>query len=219
MRKKNVKSIEEIREIYASVQHKIEKRLKEFHRNLSTKSEVELFAELVFCLLTPQSKAKTCWQVVENLSRKNLLLNGNKVQISNELKGVRFNRKKAEYIIEARRLFSTDGKIFIKNKIRKFSTPYDAREWLVKNVKGMGYKEASHFLRNIGLGEDLAILDRHILKNLFLLGVLNKIPSSLSKGKYLEIEKKMKQFASKIGIPLSHLDLLLWYKETGEVFK
>ncbi|GAJ17855.1 unnamed protein product, partial [marine sediment metagenome] len=24
------------------------------------------------------------------------------------------------------------------------------REWVVKNFKGLGYKEASHFLRNIG---------------------------------------------------------------------
>ncbi|MDM7912425.1 MAG: DNA lyase, partial [Methanotrichaceae archaeon] len=82
-----------------------------------------------------------------------------------------------------------------------------------------GYKEASHFLRNIGLGGDLAILDRHILKNLALLGVIDGIPASPSKKMYLEIESKMIEFSRKAKIPMSHLDLLLWYKEAGEIFK
>jgi N-glycosylase/DNA lyase len=86
-------------------------------------------------------------------------------------------------------------------------------------VLGLGYKEASHFLRNIGLGEDLAILDRHILKNLMLLGVIREVPTSLSRKTYLEIERKMTAFSKEAGIPMSKLDLLLWYKEAGEVFK
>ena len=62
----------------------------------------------------------------------------------------------------------------------------------------MGYKEASHFLRNIGLGYDIAILDRHILKNLKLFNVIDEIPSSISKKKYFEIEEKMRNFSKKI---------------------
>jgi N-glycosylase/DNA lyase len=89
----------------------------------------------------------------------------------------------------------------------------------VENVKGLGYKEASHFLRNIGLGEDLAILDRHILKNLALLGVIKEVPTSPTKRIYLEIERKMTAFSKESKIPMGHLDLLLWYKEAGEVFK
>jgi N-glycosylase/DNA lyase len=95
----------------------------------------------------------------------------------------------------------------------------ECREWLVNNLTGLGYKEASHFLRNIGFGENIAILDRHILRNLCLLGVIPEIPEALSRAKYLRIEEKMSGFAAKIAIPLLHLDLLLWYKETGEIFK
>jgi len=84
---------------------------------------------------------------------------------------------------------------------------------------GLGYKEASHFLRNIGLGEELAILDRHILKNLALLGVIEEVKSSPTKKAYLQIEKKMTKFSRQVGIPMGELDLLLWYKEAGEVFK
>ena len=109
---------------------------------------------------------------------------------------------------------SNNDKIVIISKLELFTDTYKLRDWLVQNVKGIGYKEASHFLRNIGLGENMAILDRHILKNLNLLGV-EKILSSLPKHRYFEIEKKMIKFASKINIPMSHLNLVLWYKDTG----
>ena len=113
-------------------------------------------------------------------------------------------------------MFSTGS---LRATLAEFADAAAAREWLVENVKGLGYKEASHFLRNIGLGENLAILDRHILKNLALLGVIKEVPTSLTKRIYLEIERKMIAFSKEANIPMGHLDLLLWYKEAGEVFK
>ncbi|RLF99839.1 DNA lyase [Thermococci archaeon] len=205
--------MEEIKRIYFSIQEKIRSRLNEFDRLREKGNDGEIFAELVFCILTPQSKAQSCWKTVETLLNKNLLLKGNEDQISKMLKRVRFRNRKAEYIVEARKHYP------IRSKIKKFDDIYSAREWLVQNVRGMGYKEASHFLRNIGFGEELAILDRHILKNLKSLGVIEEIPRFLTKKKYFEIEKKMKKFSEKVEIPMSHLDLVLWYKETGEVFK
>ena len=95
----------------------------------------------------------------------------------------------------------------------------EMREWVVSNVKGMGYKEASHFLRNIGMGEDMAILDRHVLKSMKILGIIDAIPKNINKRDYLEMEKKLRDFSERIKIPLSHLDLLFWSKETGELFK
>jgi N-glycosylase/DNA lyase len=138
------------------------------------------------------------------------------IQIQEELLGVRFNQRKAEYICLARDMFPPSS---LRTTIAGFDSPVSAREWLVENVLGLGYKEASHFLRNIGQGEDLAILDRHILKNLHLLGVIGEVPKSLSKRTYLGIEKKMRDFSKRARIPMDHLDLLLWYKEAGEVFK
>lgn len=84
---------------------------------------------------------------------------------------------------------------------------------------GLGMKEASHFMRNIGLFEDIAILDRHILKNLIEYDVISEIPKTLTVKIYLEIEQKMKEFAEKIKIPFTELDLLFWSEETGHVFK
>ncbi|MGA9097406.1 MAG: N-glycosylase/DNA lyase [Methanotrichaceae archaeon] len=214
--KKEDKGIPELMELYAPVKGRIESRLKEFKQIWETGSDEDLFRELVFCLLTPQSRAKTCWAAVECLVKKSLIDGCQPKLIQEALIGVRFNERKAEYICLARKMFSDQS---LRSIISGFSSPYAAREWLVQNVMGLGYKEASHFLRNIGLGEDLAILDRHILKNLKLAGVIDEVPTSLSKKTYLDIEKKMIEFSKQVGMPMSHLDLLLWYKEAGDVFK
>lgn len=211
--------LEELIELYDAKKGDIERRLEEFKELFKKGDDERIFAELVFCLLTPQSKAKICWRAVENLMKKDLLLCGDRDQILKELKGVRFRENKTGYIIEARRFFTRDGVIKIKDIIQSFSDPEKIRDWLVKNIKGMGYKEASHFLRNIGFGENLAILDRHILKNLNLIGIIDNIPKTLTRKRYMDIEKKMRLFSKSIGIPISHLDLLFWSKETGEVFK
>jgi len=208
--------LEELMQQYNFVKPQIEARLMDFRRIWETATDEELFLELVFCLLTPQSRAKTCWKAVERLEQKCMIAEAAPAQISQELGGVRFHKRKGEYIFLARNIFSS---MSLKATLAGFSDPAAARQWLVENVKGLGYKEASHFLRNIGLGEDLAILDRHILKNLALLGVIKEVPTSLTKRAYLEIEKKMTAFSQEANIPLGHLDLLLWYKEAGEVFK
>jgi len=83
----------------------------------------------------------------------------------------------------------------------------------------LGLKEASHFLRNTGRGEDLAILDRHILRNLIRHGVLRRLPRTLTARRYLDIETRTERFSNEIGIPMSALDLLFWSRETGEIFK
>lgn len=211
---------EELLEAYEIKKHDIKKRLEEF-KTVFDQSDEKLFSELAFCILTPQSKAKTSWNAVQALEKNNLLLNGGKEKIAPFLQAVRFHENKSMYLVEARTLFTENGKINIKDKISDVKdSPVLFREWLLKNVKGLGMKEASHFVRNVGLSKNqLAILDVHILKNLAELGVIDEIPKSLTKKKYLEIEGEMKNFSEKIGIAMDELDLLLWSKETGMIFK
>jgi N-glycosylase/DNA lyase len=211
--------IEKLKALYSSIKKDIEKRLEEFRQLWIHGSDEKIFAELCFCLLTPQSKAKNCWAAVEKLMESRLLFDGNAEKIGKNLQGVRFHNNKSLYIVQARDNFSSAGKILIKDTISGFDTSAECRKWLVKNITGMGYKEASHFLRNIGKGDLFAILDRHILRNLQAFSVISPAVKSLSPKKYLEIENKFVSFSEKINIPVSHLDLLLWYKETGEIFK
>jgi N-glycosylase/DNA lyase len=202
---------------YARKKIAIKRRILEF-REMWKEPDERIFTELCFCLCTPQSNAKSCNNAVERIYRMGILFEGDEKEIEKYLTGVRFHRNKARYIVGARKLFMKGGEVYLKEKIR-FSDPVKVRNWLVKNVRGLGYKEASHFLRNIGLGEKLAILDRHILKNLVRYGVIRSVPKTLTPKKYLEIEKRMKRFSKKFDIPLAELDLLFWSDETGEIFK
>jgi N-glycosylase/DNA lyase len=217
--KKNTGLIKQLKQIYKISKNEIVSRLKEFEMCRTKMNDEEIFSELTFCLLTPQSKAKSCWNAIETIRNEDLLLNGTVEQIKKKLHSVRFHNKKAQYIADARKLFMHNSRIVIKPFLEEFTDIHECREWLVKNIKGLGYKEAGHFLRNVGLGENIAILDRHILRNLEMLGVIGKIPTSLSRAKYMQIEKDMADFAKQINIPLDHLDLLFWSKETGEIFK
>lgn len=206
--------LDRLKQDYAKMRPAIESRLKEFTEMWKAGTDETVFRELVFCLFTPQSKAKSCWASVETVCGHDMLLPGSAEQVSACMTGVRFHHTKAERVVEARKYL-----IGLKARISGFGSPSEAREWLVANVDGMGHKEASHFLRNIGMGRDLAILDRHILKNLVLLGVIPEIPKSIWRKKYLEIEERVRQFCIRAEIPMDHLDMLLWCRETGEIFK
>ena len=171
----------------------------------------EIFYEMCFCLLTPQSSAKAadkCIQILKKLDFRN-----KNVDPARFLEGIRFHINKSKYLVEAKQKFS-----LTESKLKEIKNSRELRDWLVENIKGYGYKEASHFLRNIG-HRDLAILDRHILKNLHKMNVIEEVPKSLTVKKYFEIENKFKEFSNKVNIPMDELDLLFWSHEAGEVFK
>jgi len=211
-------SIEELKKSHRLKREAIRKRLQEF-KNLANESDERLFAEMAFCICTPQSRAISAWAAIEAVAKNNYLFNGSENVIRPFLNAVRFADNKTKYIVEARENFRVGGQWSLKEKIFSFKNPFEVRGWLVENVKGLGMKEASHFLRNIGLGEELAILDVHILKNLKALGIIDEIPKCLSEKNYLEIEKKFGDFSELVGIPVGELDLLLWSEETGMIFK
>ncbi len=189
----------------------IEKRIREF-KDLGKKSNNELFKELCFCILTANFNAERSIRIQKKIGDGFLTLPED--QLSEKLAelGHRYPRTRAKYIVMARK-----HKDWLKRIIQSYKNEKEAREWLVKNIKGLGYKEASHFLRNIGF-TDLAILDIHILNVLSKHGIIEK-PRTLTKKRYLQIEEKMRRVAEKLGLNLSELDLYLWYMETGRVLK
>jgi N-glycosylase/DNA lyase len=216
---KDTQVLHQLKRLYRLKKKDILARLEEFQSVLAEYDDEEIFTELAFCILTPQSKARTCWDAIVKLKKNDLLFQGTVEQTKPYLNCARFKNKKAHYLVETRKLFMQNGKISIKSRISAFDSTSACRDWFVENIRGLGYKEASHFLRNIGLGKNIAVLDRHILRNLAMIGLIEDIPISMSRKKYLEIERKMAEFSKQIHIPLSHLDLLFWYKETGEIFK
>ncbi len=215
-------SLSELKKELEKRKRETRKRLADFKQNWE-KNNSEVFSELVFCLCTPQSNALNCSEAGQLLKEKGLLVKGKKSEVKKCLQGrVRFHNNKTKYILLAQKLFSMNDQIRVKEILKEHGIEKNhlqAREWLVRNVRGLGFKEASHFLRNIGFYENVAILDRHILKNLVELGVIPESPSELTEKKYLEIEKELIQFCKRQKIKPEELDLVLWAHETGFVFK
>jgi len=108
----------------------------------------------------------------------------------------------------------------LRERLRSFSDPLERRDWLAqeKEIKGLGYKEASHFLRNIGI-KGHAILDKHVMRCLAEVGVLESSTPPSNRKMYLEIEEKLLQFAREIKVNADELDLVLWSMKTGEILK
>jgi len=183
-------------------------------------ADERLFEELCFCIVAIQSKARASAAAVSALRETELLWSGEVAEIATFLRHrTRFHNHKAAYIVRARDRLFPEGRGEIAKTLDSFSSSKDARNWLVREIHGLGLKEASHFLRNTGRGEDLAILDRHILRNLIRHGVVRHMPRTLTARRYLDIEARTERFSNEIGIPMSALDLLFWSRETGEIFK
>ncbi|MDR0890648.1 MAG: N-glycosylase/DNA lyase [Endomicrobium sp.] len=216
-RYKKPQSVGCLKKLWLQNYHIFNQKNQYFHQIWKYSTDTELFSELIFCILTPQSKAKLCWEATKLLHDR--INNITIMNILNSIKHIRFKNRKAKYIIQAKKFFTLNETLNVRSQLQHFYNIYKLREWLVNNVKGIGYKEASHFLRNIGLGDNLAILDRHILKNLKYFNVIDSVPLLITKNIYFIIENKMQSFSRNIKIPMSHLDMLFWGIETGIIFK
>ncbi|MEM4290585.1 MAG: N-glycosylase/DNA lyase [Candidatus Caldarchaeum sp.] len=199
--------------VYKFHRRKIMRTLKNFKENRKDPSRV--WEELVFCLCTPQTRARNALKAVEKMRSLGLLNNPDSFRTALVLKecGVRFHKTKADNILRAFRQFGD-----ILNKLNSEKDVFKLRDYLASNVRGLGMKEASHFLRNIGF-EDLSIIDRHVLSHLVSAGVVGSRPRSLTRKRYLILERKFKLYAKKSGLKPSVLDLVVWAAATGEVVK
>lgn len=214
----NKEKHEKILEIYNVMKSDAKKAI-EGYKKAWKGTEKEVFAEMAFCILTPQSKAKNAWKAITNLVENNLLYTGTAEEMVEYLNIVRFKNNKSKYLVELRNLMTRNGNLEPKKILIEIGDVFEKRSWILKNIKGMGLKEANHVLRNLGFGENIAILDRHILRNLAELNVIDEVPKSITEKKYYEIEDKMREYSKYSRIAMDELDLVLWYKEAGEVFK
>jgi N-glycosylase/DNA lyase len=208
-----------LRAEYASKRSAIEDRLEHFRR-VGRLADERLFEELCFCIVAVQSNAYRSDAAVVAMKEAELLWAGGADEIAAFLRHrTRFHNHKAAFIVRARERFFPKGSGRLGRTLDSFPSSKEARSWLVDEVQGLGLKEASHFLRNTGRGEDLAILDRHILRNLIHHGILRRLPPTLTPKRYLGIEARMDRFSQEVGIPMGALDLVFWSRETGTIFK
>jgi N-glycosylase/DNA lyase len=183
--------------------------------------------EFVFCLMTPQSKALAAKAVLDEVG-------GDISRISAEIlgrNGVRFKNIKIENI---RAFFykASMYDIFVSDQPNNV-----VRNILYKETKGFGLKEASHFCRNAGRGDDIAIIDRHILNCYinrwvekwegyellspafqYCNGIFNK-DIALTEDRYFLIEDCIVKYAKDLNIPSKYLDMIWWSEKSGHMFK
>lgn len=212
-------TVENIKHTHRTRRKEISARLKEFRTIWKSAGDERLWEEMVFCFFTGGCSAKMGLRAIEAVRPH--LMDGDHEQIMNALVGVhRYPRARSRYVVQSREFLREHCDMRLRKKLSSFSCPDERRDWLVKErgIKGLGYKEASHFLRNIGLS-GYGILDKHILNCLAELKIIDDPKPPNTRLKYLTIESKLKQLALDLEIDFDEMDLVLWSMKTGEILK
>jgi len=201
------------------------------HKDWRKYSEINLWYELVACILGSKARYETVKECLKHLRHKGLLeidyiLKDSKTaekRISSELSKTLYppfnNGKGSAYPyskIRSKFIVRTCTNIYgkkstdIKSLLKKCNNEYEARDLLSSICLGIGPKQASLFLRNISYGDNLAILDSHVIQYMEILGIHNKKAKTLTKNQYISYEKKLLSYASSLNKNPAHLDLAIW---------
>ncbi|MBO8160076.1 MAG: N-glycosylase/DNA lyase [Thermosipho sp. (in: Bacteria)] len=195
--------LEEINTIYDEAKELVEARWKEFENLGKNGTEEDLFSELSFCVLTANWSAKSGIKAQKEIGDGFLRYTLEELEVALRRVGHRFPKARSKYIFKNRWIYGKLKEIILLDV-------NEAREYLVKNVMGIGWKESSHFLRNVGKC-DVAILDKHVLRILYKFDLIDEIPQTLRKTSYLEIEKIFKEVSKAFGECPGKFDLYIWY--------
>jgi N-glycosylase/DNA lyase len=218
---RNPVTVDRLRAEYAQRRKEIRARLREFRRVWQTASDSRLWEEMVYCIFTAGASAKMGLRSVDAL--RPLLKTGAQAEMTKALVAAgahRFPNARPGYVIVTRDYLEESFSMQLRRRLDSFRDPMERRDWLAREprIKGLGYKESSHFLRNIGF-KGYGILDKHIVRCLCELKVIDSPKPPTSRGRYLETEDRMRRFAADTGIDFDELDLLLWSTRTGEILK
>jgi N-glycosylase/DNA lyase len=212
-------TIENIRQTHRRRRKEITERLGEFREIGKRGSDEHLWAEMVYCFFTGGCSARMGLNALEAV--KPILLTGDQTQLASALSGVhRYPNARARYVVASREFLREHCDLRLRSKLESFDCRLARRDWLVKEkgIKGLGYKEASHYLRNIGF-RGYAILDKHVLNCLAELKIIDDPKPPSTRSKYLTVEEKLKQLTKMTGVDFDELDLVLWSMKTGVILK
>lgn len=220
MRKdKQILTIARIRAAHRGRRQEIRSRLAEFESIRNAGSDERLWEEMVFCFFTGGCSARMGLNAVNAV--RSLLMDGTQEQLAAALTGVhRYPNARSRYIVHSRNFLQEHCDLALNKKLGSFRDHHERRDWLVKEkgIKGLGYKEASHFLRNVGF-RGYAILDKHILRSLAELKIIDEPKPPNTRTAYLTIEEKLKHLTRRLRIDFDELDLVLWSMKTGVILK
>ncbi len=212
-------TIENIRVAHQARRREICARLAQFRDIWKSATDDRLWEELAYCIFTAGASARMGLKSIEAVGP--LLGQGTHEEMTNALLSVhRFPRARPGYIVVTREYLHENCGMRLRERLSAFADPIERRDWLAcePRIKGLRYKESSHFLRNVGFS-GYAILDKHVLRSLAELGVVESPKPPTTRARYLETEVQMKKFARYLRIDFDELDLVLWSMKTGEILK
>jgi N-glycosylase/DNA lyase len=192
----------------------------------SSSCETRLWWELSACILSSQVSYPLAIAMADEITRNNMLVNSKldndslylqlrktlitPVKVGEKFMRYRFYNAKAKQLAKCCELVY-QGWGSLGELLDSFSNHFEAREWLVTNMPGLGPKQASMFLRNSGISYEFAILDRHVLNYMSLLGLYEESDKFItSKKKYLYYEKLLKEYADTLNCKIGLLDWAIW---------
>ncbi len=214
------KKFEKIISVFNEQKEIINNKCKNFKNILKSGKSEDIFYEITYCILAAGTSAELALKTNENIIKEGFVLNANLSELVKELKKCyRFYNVRGEYIFNTREYLKLKYSFDIKKMLDSNNDPIALRNQIAndKNIRGLGMKAASHFLRNIGY-DDLAILDIHVIS---LMKDLSLIPKNvkLTNKNYERIESILRKFSVHVKIELPKLDLVLWYMKTGKIIK
>ncbi len=212
-------TIDLIRSAHRERRDEIRKRLAEFDAVWKQGDDSRLWEEMAFCFFTGGCSAQMGMNSIAAI--RQLLKMGSQEEIAAALVGVhRYPNARARYVVESRAFLTEQFGMQLRKRLLELEHHEQRRDWLAmeKGVKGLGYKEASHYLRNIGF-KGYAILDKHVLNCLAELKIIDEPKPPNTRSRYLTIEKLLKGLAAEAGIDFDELDLVLWSMKTGKILK
>ena len=182
-------------------------------------SEDDLWKELVFCILGSRVKVEVVHAAIDRMDGMCLLSQPlrntcfdqyEKDTVTALSGGYPFYRVRANQIRRAAEsLYTSKGSIL--KLLDSTSDVRSARRVLVAEVAGLGPKQASLFLRNIGYAKHIAILDVHVLTYLNRVGLTDTLLKSVSTlSQYEVLEDSFIEHAYAFGYSPDQFDLAVW---------
>jgi len=109
----------------------------------------------------------------------------------------------------AQTIYSRSGTI--KSILEKAQDERDARRHLAREVSGLGPKQASLFLRNVGFATQVAVLDAHVLTYMDWIGLTpSPVKTVKTLRQYESLEDAFIEHSYSCGFPPDQFDLAVW---------
>ena len=188
--------------------------------------EIDLWRELAYCLLGSQVRYELAWAAtlaIVDLGALPWTIN-NRIDAEHRIHevltdGIVLNGRRCTYRfpnVKSNQLAETGDAIMsqagsLRDFLSGFSDADLLRAWMVRCAPGLGPKQASMFLRNIGLTFDQAVLDRHVVRYMETIELIEKgghHTTSLSS--YRVTEDILRQHAEDLGYRVGLMDNAIW---------